>query len=228
MIVVHESDHSSGARTPTLWACSASVPPPARPFARSPPAAIAGDLLNTFTPTEHPPATMVPQDRNGELPMTRIREEITVACPLMDAFEHARAHFYNLNGLAPSRAQVTLRAPVGEVTLDRDVFVSLQTQPGNAARRGFAISWEPKGGGPYPRFEGSLELRVADAASCIMELSGSYDPPLSVAGKAFDAAVGRRIAAASVEAFLTTLRDAIESARRATLLASHDFLPSHA
>jgi hypothetical protein len=159
--------------------------------------------------------------------MTRIRDEIAVACPLTEAFEYVRGHFYNLNGFVPSSAQITLRAPLGEMTLDRDVFISLQTKSGpNAARRGFIISWEPTGGGPYPRFDGSLDLRVADAASCIMELSGSYDPPLSVPGKAFDAAVGRRIATASAGALLATLRDTIESARHASLLVSHDYQPS--
>jgi hypothetical protein len=158
--------------------------------------------------------------------MTRIREEIAVACPVMDAFEFVRAYFYERSGFAPSRALVTLRAPVGEMTIDRDVFVSLQTQAGKAAGRGFAITWEPKGGGPFPSLAGALELRMADGTSCVMSLTGAYDPPLSVPGKAFDAAVGRRIASASAMTFLTMLGDAIESARNAALLTSHDYSPS--
>ena len=47
-------------------------------------------------------------------------------------------------------------------------------------------------------------------------LRGNYEPPLGIAGKTFDAAVGGRIARATAREFLERIREFIEAAYRAT------------
>jgi hypothetical protein len=155
--------------------------------------------------------------------MTQVKESIEVACPPLDAFECVRTHFYERNGFAPSSTPVTLKVPVRELTVDRQVSVSLSTHQAAGARRTFSISWDPNGG-PYPKFDGTLDFAAA-GDGCAIVLEGAYDPPLSFAGKAFDAAVGRRIATASIRAFLDMLGETIRQNYDRHLLASHDYDP---
>ncbi len=75
------------------------------------------------------------------------------------------------------------------------------------------VTWAPKGGGPYPSFAGTLTFEPA-AAQTNLALDGNYEPPGGVAGKAFDAIVGRRIAAAGVRALLEAMKVDLEAEYR--------------
>ncbi|MBV8364611.1 MAG: hypothetical protein JO193_08620 [Candidatus Eremiobacteraeota bacterium] len=73
------------------------------------------------------------------------------------------------------------------------------------------VHWTPKGGGPYPDFDGELTVRAdEDYDSCALELRGDYKPPGGVAGMAFDAMVGNRIASATARELLNVLGRDVE------------------
>jgi hypothetical protein len=74
------------------------------------------------------------------------------------------------------------------------------------------VHWTPKGGGPYPDFDGELTVRAGeDYDTCVLELRGDYKPPGGVAGKAFDAMVGSRIASATARELLARIGAEIQS-----------------
>jgi len=156
--------------------------------------------------------------------MTNVKASIGVACSPLDAFEWVRRYFYDRNGFAPSSADIALKVPVRELTVDRTVAISVATHQAAGAKRTFDITWDPRGG-PYPRFDGTLDFQGDGNGGCTIVLEGSYEPPLSFAGRAFDVALGRRIAGASINAFLHMLKHAIDERQHAKLLASHDFDP---
>jgi hypothetical protein len=75
----------------------------------------------------------------------------------------------------------------------------------------WTVQWSPVGGGPYPDFEGTLTVRAdEDYTSSVLELQGTYQPPLGIAGAAFDAVAGSRIASATAREFLATVGRNIE------------------
>ena len=68
------------------------------------------------------------------------------------------------------------------------------------------VHWTPKDGGPYPDFDGELTVRADEEYdTCVLELRGNYRPPGGVAGKAFDAIVGSRIASATAHELLNSI-----------------------
>ncbi len=72
------------------------------------------------------------------------------------------------------------------------------------------LHWEPAGG-LYPVFDGTLTVRADESyASAVLELQGTYNPPLGAAGAAFDAMIGQRIAAETARELLRTLGTTIE------------------
>jgi hypothetical protein len=65
------------------------------------------------------------------------------------------------------------------------------------------VRWKPHGGGPYPSFSGELTARADENyTSCLLELTGAYEPPMGVLGAAFDAMVGSRLATATAQDLL--------------------------
>jgi len=73
------------------------------------------------------------------------------------------------------------------------------------------LQWEPQGGGLYPAFDGTLTVRADESyAGSILELEGTYNPPLGAAGAAFDMVFGKRIAAETAREFLRRIGTAIE------------------
>lgn len=92
------------------------------------------------------------------------------------------------------------------------------------------VRWTPHGGGPYPSFTGDLTVRAdEDWDVAALELSGSYEPPLGIVGKAFDALLGSRLAVTTAEALLTEIGDRLirrytaqEDAKKAALTAERN------
>jgi hypothetical protein len=50
--------------------------------------------------------------------------------------------------------------------------------------------------------QGQLEIYPLTATETQLDFSGEYDPPLGVVGDAVDAAIGHRVAEASVQRFV--------------------------
>ncbi|MHB8433987.1 MAG: hypothetical protein ACYDCA_10395 [Candidatus Tyrphobacter sp.] len=74
------------------------------------------------------------------------------------------------------------------------------------------IHWEPAGGGPYPEFDGELTVRAdEDYPTSILELIGTYKPPMGLVGVVFDAIAGARIAEATAHELLKNIGQVMEA-----------------
>ncbi|HUA09371.1 MAG TPA: hypothetical protein VMA98_08865 [Candidatus Acidoferrales bacterium] len=113
---------------------------------------------------------------------------------------------------------LTLPVPgVEGAELGKDVRVTIE--PG-ADPKGFdepwKLHWEPVSGGIYPDFDGTLTIRADETyETSMLELQGSYKPPLGAAGALFDAVLGSRIAHETARELLRKLGGTIEERYRA-------------
>ena len=108
-----------------------------------------------------------------------------------------------------------LRAPLGDVMLERDVLATLKPLPHFSGYERMQIRWVPKEPGPYPSFDGILNVSDEGAGLCRIDLDGAYQPPFGPAGMLFDAAVGKRIAENTVRELLKEVKVFFEKAERA-------------
>jgi hypothetical protein len=140
----------------------------------------------------------------------QIKAELYVDCPPAQAHRHLDAFFSD-------HPKMTFRLPVvpgaeAMFALERQVTISVERQkrrPEDFDR--LNVTWGPAGGGPFPVFEGTIEVEADDDYNSFrLVLSGSYVPPLGIAGKAFDFVVGRRIAIATARDLLAKMRTQIE------------------
>ncbi len=144
--------------------------------------------------------------------MSDLLERFFVKCP----YNLAQGYLADdMKSRAATGAAVTimLRAPIGSTDLTKDVVVTIGAgidpmhfdQP-------WKIHWTPKGGGPYPDFDGELTVRADETySSAILELRGTYRPPAGPLGAAFDHVVGQRIATATAQALLGELARGMET-----------------
>lgn len=140
--------------------------------------------------------------------ITHVFQQVEVDCP----FRWAQPYFErSLSGGYPPQL-VRLRATLFEsgpfpISLHGDALVTCA--PANNRLRLYpcwTVRWTPAKSGSYPTFEGTLTLRGGDGPdSCRLEISGDYQPPLGAAGRAFDAALGSRIASATARGLLEDL-----------------------
>jgi hypothetical protein len=87
-------------------------------------------------------------------------------------------------------------------------MTSVSTAPGLEV---LEIHWRPLGGEPYPEFKGTLCAEPLYRGSCRLDLSGEYVPPGGIAGLAFDALFGHRIAEESIRDLLETFKTKMET-----------------
>jgi hypothetical protein len=103
------------------------------------------------------------------------------------------------------------------VSLSHPVVATLQYEahPADMKPR-FHVQWVPLGDQPLPAFAGALTVDSdEDYGSFFLVLDGRYEPPLGLAGQAFDAVVGHRIAESTADDLLARIRDYVEAAYRA-------------
>ena len=160
--------------------------------------------------------------------MSDLHQRIFVNCPAHAAKDYI-ARFFDAKRSAghsgPSDPiRLALRAPVNlpalqtEIVLQRDVVASVAPldDAGQDLAR-MSVEWEPAGGGPFPRFRGTLVASNDEGyESFSLVLDGQYEPPLGAGGAAFDAALGHRIAIATARNLLSEVRDGIEKAYAAS------------
>jgi hypothetical protein len=132
--------------------------------------------------------------------MGNIREFTTVACPFDEVPDRLYARFDGGDTVLP------LRLRFGDLRIERDVNFHIQSKPAYPGYRLLDVSWTPKDGGPYPRFSGTVSVADDGAGWSRIEIDGSYRPPFGIAGAAFDAAVGQRIAQATASELLAELK----------------------
>lgn len=150
---------------------------------------------------------------------TRLRDHIAVVGPLTGA--DARLESFFARARDPyGIAHLALRVPLDGIA----GFSGLSLQHGVRVRAWhdrddqnlndvIRVRWEPEGGGPYPVFEGTLALwGETDPERTVIELDGTYQPPLGVAGETFDAALGHVLAQRTARALLDDIGRALTAA----------------
>jgi len=153
--------------------------------------------------------------------MTQLNERAYVQVPYGRAAECLKTYLGRLGWSAGKPATLSLRVedsdfgPPGAISIARDV--TAQFDPIDDPRhltKPMRVEWSPKGGGPFPTFKGALTISEdEDYGTCVLTLSGEYEPPLGVVGKGFDAIVGRHIAIATTRRLLGQIRDGMEAAQ---------------
>jgi hypothetical protein len=139
---------------------------------------------------------------------THVFESHPTECP----YQRAREYLHeSLEAVVKSHQITSLALTAG--ALEKPVLVSYKH--GEDPMRfdePWLVHWTPEGGGPYPDFDGELTVRADDSyRRSILELRGDYVPPLGAVGKAFDFAVGSRIAAATARALLQQIAQHMEA-----------------
>jgi hypothetical protein len=147
--------------------------------------------------------------------MAELNETRDLQCP----YHLAQGYlFQSLSGRAASgeATTLTLSVPLPGVALRKDVAVTFGkgTDPMHFDQP-WSVRWTPVGGGPYPDFDGELTVRAGeDYTAAVLELKGTYRPPGGVAGAAFDAVAGGRIAAATAQHLLEDVGNEMEARYR--------------
>lgn len=150
--------------------------------------------------------------------MTHLNRERGLRCPYVRAIAYFDRY---LNRLPSSErgAGRDLRLRVGlstlglsgELALDRDVLATFEPLPASKGlEHGVSIGWTPAGDAAFPTFRGTLTIGAATPKSSVVKLDGDYEPPLGVLGKAFDAAIGHKIAESTADELLKTICEKIE------------------
>lgn len=103
----------------------------------------------------------------------------------------------------------SLRVEVGSFELGADIRLTVRevregtVQPGSRPSVVVDLAWEAlRNPGLFPTMLAQVEASALTATETQLEIRGEYSPPLGVVGAAVDAAVGHRIAEASVHHFL--------------------------
>ena len=155
--------------------------------------------------------------------MSKIYQAIYVDCPPQRAQAYLLSHFENARR-QHGRAMIPLTATLGSksgthVTVERNATATFapSTDVGGLEYQ-VQIEWTPATNEPLPKFDGSFRVQWDEEyGRCRLVLEGEYEPPLGLVGRAFDAAVGQKVAQNTVQALLESLRLEIESTYRRDL-----------
>jgi len=138
--------------------------------------------------------------------MSTLEQTAVVQVPFAQAADFVEEFFgaqkdgadYHLQLVVPG---ATIGVP--GMTMEKDVRLRLLRERGPNQTIVFALHWAPENGGPYPEFDGSLVVEQDETyETCRLRLRGTYEPPLGIAGKVFDVAIGSRIAGATAHKLL--------------------------
>jgi hypothetical protein len=140
--------------------------------------------------------------------MTTLHESLRIQCPYVRARQQLHDGLVQLaESGVPQTLELNAAFPATNIELAKNVRVSYAkaVDPMHFDEP-FHVRWTPEAGGIYPSFDGQLTVR-ADWGydSSILELDGEYTPPLSAAGRIFDAALGRTIAATTAQRLLAKI-----------------------
>jgi hypothetical protein len=117
--------------------------------------------------------------------------------------EHAFRHAT----VAAARHATTLHVQLGPIDLGADIAIAIvaieNEHPDEKPVTRMKLVWSAaKHPGLFPAMEATLSVFALSPTETQLELAGRYTPPLGVVGKALDAAVGHRLAEASVKRFI--------------------------
>jgi hypothetical protein len=130
-------------------------------------------------------------------PYPRVREAI-LANPHY-VFRHATA--------AAATQAATLHVKVGAIDVGAEVAIRIAGVENDHAydrpATKIALEWQAENSpGMFPSMKATLVIFPLTSTETQLELDGTYAPPLGPLGKAFDAAVGHRLAEASIQRFI--------------------------
>jgi len=150
-----------------------------------------------------------------------IQEFAVVRCPYSSARRFLESDMQAQVGYP---ASLRLHVPLAGVQVAKNVAVMIT--PGDDPMhmdQPWHVRWTPEGGGPYPDFDGYLTVTAdEDWDTAQLELRGVYVPPGGALGRAFDRAVGRRIASATAQSLLRNVAGTLEERYREQEAAKHD------
>lgn len=164
--------------------------------------------------------------------MSCVRERRSVDVPVTEARGYLGRYIRDVEAEASGRIVLTVKVPLQRLGIDRCVTaskaVSVHFSPvvePSTIRQRMAVSWEPEGGGLFPKFTGTVgvEEQVAASASFIT-LDGTYDPPLAVMGDAFDAIIGKHIARQTARNLLDEIAITMETAHTNEGIGNHEIV----
>jgi hypothetical protein len=152
--------------------------------------------------------------------MSDVNEFLIIDCPPGRAQSYLVKHFEDA-AERHGKAVLPLTATIGQgtgakVKITREALATIApaTVAGGLEYQ-VRIEWTPASKEPLPTFDGVFRVQWdEDYGKCRLVLEGSYEPPLGIIGKAFDAALGHKIAQETARSLLERLRTEIETARR--------------
>jgi hypothetical protein len=121
--------------------------------------------------------------------------------------------FAGATSAAASRAEAVaaqLRVTLGALEVSAPIEIAVgqlresADGPGGTSRLVIPISWKARErSGLFPVMNAQLSVYPLTSTETQLDFDGHYDPPLGVLGSAIDAAVGYRVAEASVHRFVS-------------------------
>ncbi len=147
--------------------------------------------------------------------MGTLREHIDVKCPCYYLIHHVERYFtVHRRGQTPGTFSLTVDTPKvglpGKVQARHDVRMRYEIAKRADGQDVIDLTWDPDDRF-VPRFTGALSGKSLEDGKSRLTLAGKYDAPFGPIGAVFDAILGRRIAAATADAFLQDLKQFIES-----------------
>lgn len=143
--------------------------------------------------------------------MSEIHESRDILCPFEDV-PLAAEHFLTTLPLKNGKRVIDLHVTIADLSISRKADLELTCTRAFSAFKIMEIAWQPHDGGPYPLFHGTLSVEEIDGLFSRLDLDGTYEPPLGLAGLAFDAVLGHRLAIETARQFLGDVKLGFELA----------------
>jgi hypothetical protein len=143
--------------------------------------------------------------------MSEIHECLTVLCPF-DHVPRAAAAYVACLAVEDGFPVVALRVKVGDLIVERRADLVLKHARAYAGYEVMEIKWRAHDGGLYPIFRGTLTVEDETGKYCRLDLDGSYEPPLGLAGAVFDSVLGHHIAVGVARELLNEIKTGLEQA----------------
>jgi hypothetical protein len=126
--------------------------------------------------------------------VSEIHESRDILCPFEDV-PRAAEHFLTTLPLENGKRVIELHVTIGDLSVARKADLELTPRSAFPTLKIMEIGWQPH-----------------DGVFSRLDLDGTYEPPLGLAGLAFDAVLGHRLAVAAVRQLLSDLKLGFELA----------------
>lgn len=148
--------------------------------------------------------------------MTELREVVQLGVPYTEAERCILEYFNRYRGPGgiieiPLRINLADFGSLGGLALERTVTMKIAKQRDSQNLNDeIAVRWEPGSGEPFPSFAGGMTV-WGEPETTLVELRGTYKPPMGAAGQFFDDAIGHLIAKHTARQFLLSLAEGAQA-----------------